>query len=53
MTDHTNRNADRVLVAVDIAKQSHDALILWPSGKKQAVVRKKSCSLGCQAIFMV
>jgi transposase len=37
MTDHTNRNADRVLVAIDIAKQSHDALILWPSGKKQAV----------------
>jgi len=37
MTDHTNHDDDRVLVAIDIAKQSHDALILWPSGKKRAV----------------
>ncbi|PTQ82368.1 hypothetical protein SAMN05216406_1713 [Nitrosomonas ureae] len=32
MTDSTHINPDSILVAIDIAKQNHDALILWPSG---------------------
>lgn len=35
MTDSTHINPDSILVAIDIAKQNHDALILWPSGHKK------------------
>ena len=37
MTDMDNHNIKPVLIAIDIAKQSHDALICWPSGKTKAV----------------
>lgn len=37
MTDSTHINPDSILVAIDIAKQNHDALILWPSGHKKVI----------------
>lgn len=37
MTDSTHINPDSILVAIDIAKQNHDALILWPSGHKEVI----------------
>jgi len=35
MTDPNNNRTNRVLVAIDIAKKSHDALIEWPNGKRK------------------
>lgn len=37
MTDVNNINTNQVLVAMDIAKKSHDALICWPSGKRKMI----------------
>ena len=37
MTDSTHINPNSILVAIDIAKQNHDALILWPSGHKKVI----------------
>ena len=37
MTDTSKNRNNRVLIAIDIAKKSHDALICWPSGKRKAV----------------
>ena len=37
MTDKTNFETSRTMIAIDVAKQSHDALISWPSGKTKAV----------------
>jgi transposase len=37
MTDKTNYERSPTMIAIDIAKQSHDALIAWPSGKKKAL----------------
>ena len=37
MTDVDNNSTNRVLIAIDIAKKSHDALVVWPSGKRKRV----------------
>jgi transposase len=37
MTDANKFSPNQVLIAIDIAKQSHDAMIAWPSGRTQAV----------------
>ena len=37
MTNQANRNPKPVLVAIDIAKRAHDAVIQWPSGKTRAI----------------
>ena len=37
MTDANKFSPNQVLIAIDIAKQSHDAVIAWPSGRTQAV----------------
>ncbi len=37
MTDVNNYDRVQTVIAIDIAKQSHDALISWPSGKTRAV----------------
>lgn len=37
MTDMTNYEPAQTMIAIDIAKQSHDALISWPNGKERAV----------------
>lgn len=34
MTDKTNNNNSRVIVALDIAKKSHDAVVQFPTGKR-------------------
>lgn len=36
-TDQFNSNRHQTLVAIDIAKLAHDALILWPDGKSRAI----------------
>lgn len=37
MTDSDNCSTEKLFIAIDIAKQSHDALISWPSGKTKTV----------------
>ena len=37
MTDKANRSTDPVLLAIDIAKRSHDVVIQWPSGKSKTL----------------
>jgi transposase len=37
MTDAENYNANSVLIAIDIAKKTHDAVLAWPSGKTRSV----------------
>jgi len=42
MTDINNNSSNKenqktVMIAIDIAKRSHDALILWPTGKRKAI----------------
>jgi len=37
MTDRVNHSSPSVLVAIDIAKKSHDVLIHWPTGKTKAI----------------
>jgi transposase len=37
MTDTNNHDTENVLIAIDIAKKSHDALIQLPSGKLKAM----------------
>jgi len=37
MTDINKFSPNQVLVAIDIAKQSHDVVIAWPSGGTKAV----------------
>ena len=34
MADRINDNSARVLVALDIAKKSHDAVVQFPTGKR-------------------
>ena len=34
MTEQSNINSETVLVALDIAKKSHDAVVLMPNGKR-------------------
>ena len=37
MTVPNNNRTNRVIVAIDIAKKSHDALIEWPNGKRKLI----------------
>jgi len=37
MTDQDRNESKPTMIAIDIAKRSHDALIAWPTGKKKAV----------------
>ncbi len=37
MTDMANSSTNRVFIAIDIAKKSHDALICWSSGKRKRI----------------
>jgi hypothetical protein len=37
MTDTSNHNSQPVLVAIDIAKRSHDIVIQWPTGKTRTL----------------
>ena len=34
MIDHSENNKDTVLIALDIAKRTHEALVLLPGGKR-------------------
>ncbi len=37
MTDISNYNHQATMIAIDIAKRSHDVLIQWPNGKTKVM----------------